>query len=84
MMDNPTSIVSPIVAVVCLKEGKTFDKKHPNSYQYETIGRNNSHMALLELVKENTQDKVCNIITRAINNALIFFIKPKKLCLKKK
>ena len=57
MMENPTSLVSPIVGVVCLKQGERFDSKHPNSYRYETIGGNNSRVALQELLQENPNEK---------------------------
>ena len=46
MTENPTTLVSPIVGLVCLRPGQKFDSKHPNSYKYETIGGNNSRIAL--------------------------------------
>ena len=52
MIENPTSLVSPIVALLHLCEGEQFDSKHPQAYVYETIGGNNSRIALQELLKE--------------------------------
>ena len=52
MVENPTTLVSPIVGLVSLKPGEKFDSKHPNSYKYQTIGGNNSRIALQELNKE--------------------------------
>lgn len=51
MLENPTILVSPIIGLVCLRSGEKFDSKHPNSYKYETIGGNNSRIALQELNK---------------------------------
>ena len=62
MIDNPTTLVSPIVGLVRLRSGEKFDGKHPNSYKYETIGGNNSRIALEELSKkypENLNFQVC-------------------------
>ena len=53
MVANPTSIVSPIVGVVQLRRDEIFDSRHPQGYIYETIGGNNSRIALQELVKEH-------------------------------
>ena len=52
MIENPTTLVSPIVALVRLEPGKKFDSETANSYEYETIGGNNSRIALQELVKK--------------------------------
>ena len=49
MQDNPTTLVSPIVGLVSLNSGDEYDNRHPNSYEYETIGGNNSRIALQEL-----------------------------------
>ena len=35
-----------------------FDKKHPASYKYETIGGKNSRIALQELVLEHPTEKI--------------------------
>lgn len=52
MLENPTTLVSPIVGLVCLRSGEEFDGKHPNSYKYQTIGGNNSRVALQGLSKK--------------------------------
>ena len=52
MVQNPTCLVSPIVALVRLDKDETFDALHPGGYEYETIGGNNSRIAIQELVKE--------------------------------
>lgn len=59
MLENPmaTSLVSPIVGLVCLDAGDSFDSRHPHSYMYETIGGNNSRVALQELSREFPQNK---------------------------
>ena len=53
MMENPTSLVSPIIGLVRLGTNETYDSRHPQGYIYETIGGNNSRIALQELVKEH-------------------------------
>ena len=53
MVENQTSVVSPIVGLACLGAGEKFDSRHPQSYVYETIGGNNSRIALQELTKEH-------------------------------
>ena len=58
MVQNPTSIVSPILGVLCLKKDEAFDKKLPASYNYETIGGNNSRIALQELELEHPTEKM--------------------------
>jgi hypothetical protein len=52
MLENPITLVSPIIGLVKLRSGEKFDSKHPNSYKYETIGGNNSRIALQELLKK--------------------------------
>ena len=52
MIHNPTTLVSPIVGLVQLKANESFDSCHPQGYLYETIGRNNSRIALQELTIE--------------------------------
>ena len=53
MIENPTSLVSPIVGLVRLGTSETFDSRHSQGYVYETIGGNNSRIALQELLKEH-------------------------------
>lgn len=57
MKENPTILVSPIVGLPVLQEGQVFDKKHANSYFYETIGGNHTRVALQEMIEENPSDK---------------------------
>lgn len=42
MLDNPTSDVRPILAIVCLKEGDTFDISLKDGYICKTVGGNHS------------------------------------------
>ena len=58
MVDNPTSLVSPIVGLASLDSGERFDSRHPQSYMYETIGGNNSRIALQELMKEHPDNNL--------------------------
>lgn len=60
MLENTMapSLVSPIIGLVCLDAGDSFDRRHPHSYMYETIGGNNSRVALQELSKEFPYNKV--------------------------
>ena len=46
MKANPSTDVAPIVGLVSLHEGETFHEAHKESYQYETLGGNNSRAAL--------------------------------------
>ncbi len=55
MQDNPTCDVQPIVAVVRLKEGESFDTNLKDGYIYETVGGNHSRQAVQELVKEHPE-----------------------------
>ena len=55
MINNPTINVAPIIGVVRLKDDEPFDKKHPESYLYETIGGNHSRIAL-QLLLESHKD----------------------------
>ena len=59
MMANPMSHVSPIIGLVKLQPGEKFDSKHPHSYKYETIGGNNSRIAL-----QVNSLIVCNFLQR--------------------
>ena len=53
MLENPTADVQPILALVQLDEGKTFDANLKDGYKYETVGGNHSRQALQELLKEH-------------------------------
>lgn len=46
MKANPSTDVAPIVGLVCLHKGETFQERQKESYQYETLGGNNSRAAL--------------------------------------
>ena len=52
MQKNPSKDTAPIVGLVVLQEGQEFveDKE---SYEYETLGGNNSREALQQLLKED-------------------------------
>lgn len=50
MLQNPTILVSPIIGVPILRTGQQYDKKHPCSYKYETIGGNHTRIALQDLM----------------------------------
>ena len=52
MLENPTKLVSPIVGLVCLRRDQEYDPRHTNSYMYETIGGNNSRIAIQELSEQ--------------------------------
>lgn len=52
ILDNLTTPVSPIVALACVPSGECSDGRHPQAYMYETIGGNNSRIALQELTQE--------------------------------
>ena len=51
MKSNPSTDVAPIVGIVLLPEGEQFQETQKESYQYETIGGNNSRAALADLVE---------------------------------
>ena len=46
MKANPSTDVAPIVGLVVLHEGETFQEAQKESYHYETLGGNNSRAAL--------------------------------------
>ena len=46
MKANPSTDVAPIVGMVTLDEGEEFREEKKESYQYETLGGNNSRAAL--------------------------------------
>ena len=58
MMENPTSLVSPIVGLASLDPGNKCDSRHPQSFVYETIGGNNSRIAVQELSQEHPENVV--------------------------
>lgn len=53
MKKNPSTDVAPIVGLVVLPEGEKFQESLKESYQYETLGGNNSRVALQSLVEED-------------------------------
>ena len=53
MLENPSSDSAPIVALVCLKDGEDFEPSKSHTYNYETIGGNNSRQALQEINAES-------------------------------
>ena len=52
MKKNPSRDVTPIVGLVQLQDGEEFVEDHKESYLYETLGGNNSRVAMQELLKE--------------------------------
>ena len=55
MLANPTTDVAPMIGLLVIPEGETFDKLHPEAYMYETLGGNNSRTALHELCRERPE-----------------------------
>ena len=55
MLANPTTDVAPMIGLLVIPEGETFDKFHPEAYMYETLGGNNSRTALHELCRERPE-----------------------------
>ena len=53
MLENRTSHVAPMIAIVRLRDDEQFDSKHPEAFTYETIGGNHSRIALQQLLNEN-------------------------------
>ena len=52
MKRNPSRDVTPIVELVQLQDGEEFLADRKESYLYETLGGNNSRVALQELLEE--------------------------------
>ena len=46
MLANPSTDTAPIVGLVVLPPGEEFEESKMFTYQYETIGGNNSRVAL--------------------------------------
>ena len=46
MKANLSTDMAPIVGLVVLHEGETFQEAQKESYHYETLGGNNSRVAL--------------------------------------
>ena len=46
MKANPSTDVAPIVGLVSLGDGEEFEEAQKESYEYETLGGNNSRAAL--------------------------------------
>ena len=55
MVENPTTDVAPLIGLLVLPEGETFDKLNPDAYMYKTLGGNNSRTALDELCRERPE-----------------------------
>ena len=52
MVKNPSKDATPLVGLIVLGDGEEFDEERKESYEYETLGGNNSRVALQQLVKE--------------------------------
>ena len=52
MKRNPSRDVTPIVGLVQLPDGEEFQEDHKETYLYETLGGNNSRVAMQELLDE--------------------------------
>ena len=52
MKRNPSRDVTPIVGLVQLPDGERFQEYHKETYLYETLGGNNSRVAMQELLEE--------------------------------
>ena len=57
ILENVATPLSPIVGLACIAAGDRYDTRHPQSYMYETIGGNNSRIALQELAKQYPDNK---------------------------
>lgn len=55
MLENPTSDVQPILTIVKLDDGQSFDPNLKDGYKYETVGGNHSRQALQELLREHPE-----------------------------
>ena len=55
MVANPTMDVAPMIGLLVIPEGETFDKLHPEAYMYETLGGNNSRTVLHDLCRERPE-----------------------------
>ena len=53
MKRNPSRDVTPIVGLVQLPEGESFHEERKETYLYETLGGDNSRMAMQELLDED-------------------------------
>ena len=53
MKRNPSRDVTPIVGLVQLQNGEEFQEDRKEGYLYETLGGNNSRVAMQELLKED-------------------------------
>ena len=53
MMENPVNDVQPIVCIVNLPEGATFQSTLKEAYTYQSVGGNHSREALQQLLKEH-------------------------------
>ena len=52
MKRNPSRDVTPVVGLVQLPDGEDFQEDHKETYLYETLGGNNSRVAMQELLDE--------------------------------
>jgi hypothetical protein len=52
MKRNPSRDVTPVVGLVQLQDEEEFQEERRESYLYETLGGNNSRVAMQELLKE--------------------------------
>lgn len=57
MLRNPSKDATPLVGLVVLGEDQEFDEELAESYEYETLGGNNSRVALQQLVKESNDPR---------------------------
>ena len=48
MVSNLTSDVAPLIGLFRANQDENFDHLHPEAYTYETLGGNNSRLALSE------------------------------------
>lgn len=55
MLANPTNDVAPMIGLLRMRGDEEFDQLHPEAYTYETLGGNNSRVALLELLQEHPE-----------------------------
>lgn len=66
MLNNPTYNVAPLVGLVRISEGETFNNKKPEGYLYETIGGNHTRLALESLTKSEELPQMYRLRTVSV------------------
>lgn len=66
MLANPTNDVAPMIGLLRVRKDEEFDSIHPEAYTYETLGGNNSRVALSELLDEHPNLRTDNRYTNRV------------------